>query len=1497
MQCEAVRTNCRPGCVIGISFFHIFYMSVSGSPALGAQRSADQRTAPALAGHTATSITQSEDGAERLLVFGGFDGVSVCNEAYVFSPADKKWFGLRAGTPPAPRAMHAAALLAGTTLVVHGGWGGDDVLRADTCVLNLQQHPAWDAPCSFLSIAPGPSARQGHTMTTGAGDEVLLFGGDVGNNVSGELWSLTTTGAELSWHLVASTGTPPPPRSGHTACALPGGLMLIFGGRAVDGSCLGDLCVFSNATRRWSQPKVVGDVPRPRWATACCALPAGGPHGTRVLLDGGRDADGWVNTQTLIDAVVGPLPMTDERRSGTPRADVELRCHTVRTGGHPLEGTEGFAAVGPSSARSAHSLSGHSVTACGSSAWIVGGSLPDGRLSADTQRVVTKVVRWVCPSAGALGCKFMAGRDGRGKPQLFKELVGPPILASTHTATRCGDHLYVLGGHESPNGLLAQRGGGLLLSVLHVPSLSWKPRYEALHAHAPKIKCGHSAALLPGADGIAVFGGVRSNAPWGAGAETRLSNELHVLKIGKARKSPPPRRRDALSDGATAGDGSVAADDAVGAEGDEDVAGPAAADCPPELSGEPTRWAKAGGAFFTTVAVWPAPRSGHSATCLPAPYGWSQGMQSQGAMLIVGGYSVDEYMPDGPEGALSNEAFLLRPAEESWLKLTPTGSPPTPRALHAAALLTANAGDGEEHAGPLLRVCVFGGWGLQAVEATASARIASARYMADLFLLTFDPAVEGACGWTQLRPSGVAPTPRAGAAAVATTDGGVLIFGGHDDQGAVSTDCLELCALPGKAMRFAESEANGRCETSIALREGQQAMSIPAADVLPSSEAAMGGSMAWLWPDFVGQPPPPAARFSATAVGSHVLVLVPPLTGGDESTLPGYNQEPGTALYMLAADGWTDDELQSKYRRVRQREATISTRRSGGAKAHISFGSASDTDRTPFVVQRAGSSMTASGRKLAKLAADNSGEHSAGSKLGAADKPAAAHPAAVSQPFMSTSARLQPKTRDEVEGPSPFAYAGEVVPPGLAETRETRAREAAAREARVFLLPQAQRAGRVNKKGAVTVRVNPGAIRVPTIAVARVSDEGADSYRAPEFAHADSGASNGGADPTTHELTRPPPFFASAASASPGPGAYSPRTSLVHTGAGSQPHAAWRSGSPRLEPTCASASGGDALAPQDSRQVSGRRGMAPSSAPPRTLASEMPQRPTTAPEDGAAAKKRSGDRSSARSGAERDGNDASEHKQNSWRYWAPDEIRQGIDDEEMQRRRVLVEERKTLQQLRPRSSRSAVVTGKEHSRAQRRFDDLAQPRWKLSARVQRPASHESPRDAVWGYPSARASLHPSTVEQPWPRHAERTALRSPRAAVPRVAEPRQPRSRPATASNSHPPPKPKPHHAEESALAARERALALALAIRVPVTKRSVVMRSASPIWRGGNWSMVDDRNPPPLPAVRPSGAPTPTPPPQQRPPGDTGAQAGCRFAGHLLGVGGAELMLGAGGD
>ena len=228
------------------------------------------------AGHTVVAASIPwRGGTHAMIVFGGYaDGETTC-DAHLFFPLPPsavgplgRWERLDAvavGEPPAPRAMHAAAML-GDTMVVHGGWGGGDVLRGDTCTLHLSgDQPHWEAPSERLVVAPDPPARQGHTLVGADGcADVLLFGGDTGAAVTNELWSLSfLADGALRWERLRSTGRPPRARSGHVACALRlsshAGTthhMLISGGRGGDGACLGDVLVLAWEGRQWSEPKV-----------------------------------------------------------------------------------------------------------------------------------------------------------------------------------------------------------------------------------------------------------------------------------------------------------------------------------------------------------------------------------------------------------------------------------------------------------------------------------------------------------------------------------------------------------------------------------------------------------------------------------------------------------------------------------------------------------------------------------------------------------------------------------------------------------------------------------------------------------------------------------------------------------------------------------------------------------------------------------------------------------------------------------------------------------------------------------------------------------------------------------------------------------------------------------------------------------------------------------------------------------------------------------------
>ena len=686
---------------------------------------------PGRAGHTTVCVRWGSD-TEALLVHGGYDG-SLCNDTWVFllpshqteSPSARisegaTWRRLATtGKTPAARAMHAGCMMTDALFVVFGGWGGNQGLRRDTCVLDVRRRH-WINPVP-LALSAGPSARQGHSLlAVGAGAtaaEVVLFGGDTGDTVSSELWSLMSNSeqqGELCWRQPDASGEAPSARTGHSVCLLPdggAGHMLLCGGQAADAATLGDIHLLSIETMQWSSPQVsrrlartpvltwprarigsscpcpirmsaparpglpqptlvpsrsqvLGDVPRPRWAAASCVLPEAGPHGlARVVLDGGRDDDGWVDEQVVIDI----------RGWRADSSSLVLCCHTI------VPRAEGSLVDIEDTPPPLPSLSGHTLTATSDGAFALGGSLESGALPSIARRVAPRLLRWVRPDPGRAGHEIAAhGPDG--SPKLFDELIGPDLLASTFTATRVGQYLFVLGGHDPAHGLLNRLGGGLRMSVLHLPSLSWH-RPQRTDLTPPKLRCGHSAVrphrpslraflpaiplpfgrrtslrepherrphrsitpaarprpltrsqvLLPHAGGIVVFGGVRSNFIQGAGTRSRLSDELHILQL-----HIPPRHY-APSAPAETPAARAALEVAVEAASSEATATSTTAD-PVEWSGEPSHWVKQGGPFHAKNPGWPKPLAGHSATALPAPYRWMETARpGQGAMLVFGG--------------------------------------------------------------------------------------------------------------------------------------------------------------------------------------------------------------------------------------------------------------------------------------------------------------------------------------------------------------------------------------------------------------------------------------------------------------------------------------------------------------------------------------------------------------------------------------------------------------------------------------------------------------------------------------------------------------------------------------------------------------------------------------------------------------------------------------------------------------------------------------------
>lgn len=211
--------------------------------------------------------------------------------------------------PPAPRAAHSQVLMDGDKMVIFGGNDGAGLYN-DTWQLDLSVSPLqWK---QLLTLGAPPSPRSGHSaVCDSSGKLMVVFGGGEGWGADcfNDLLVLDTTGVAADadgndlvaaggspiWVRPSFTGTPPAPRTGHSAVLL-GSRMFIFGGGNAVRS-LNDLHILDISTMTWSRPSDAGALPTARAGHAVCAA------GEYMLLFGGAKSDGsCYNDLYILDA-------------------------------------------------------------------------------------------------------------------------------------------------------------------------------------------------------------------------------------------------------------------------------------------------------------------------------------------------------------------------------------------------------------------------------------------------------------------------------------------------------------------------------------------------------------------------------------------------------------------------------------------------------------------------------------------------------------------------------------------------------------------------------------------------------------------------------------------------------------------------------------------------------------------------------------------------------------------------------------------------------------------------------------------------------------------------------------------------------------------------------------------------------------------------------------------------------------------------------------------
>lgn len=201
----------------------------------------------------------------RMVVFGG-DAAPLSNETWALTLGEPPLWSLvvPAGTPPAARRGHSAVYDAlRERLLVFGGTDG--VTRyGDVWALSLAGAPAWQ---QLTPAGAGPSPRAEHVAVFDATrDRMVVFGGSTGLALLNDVWTLDLSGTP-TWTQVVPAGGAPASRSGHRAVLDPlRDRLLVYGGSSSAGS-EGDLWALSlDPAPAWTLllPRVPGVGPEPR---------------------------------------------------------------------------------------------------------------------------------------------------------------------------------------------------------------------------------------------------------------------------------------------------------------------------------------------------------------------------------------------------------------------------------------------------------------------------------------------------------------------------------------------------------------------------------------------------------------------------------------------------------------------------------------------------------------------------------------------------------------------------------------------------------------------------------------------------------------------------------------------------------------------------------------------------------------------------------------------------------------------------------------------------------------------------------------------------------------------------------------------------------------------------------------------------------------------------------------------------------------------------------
>jgi hypothetical protein len=242
---------------------------------------------PSMTHHTAVLAS----GGDAMVVFGGMTPAGPSNALHVLNTKSLAWkkprvVGTRA---PIERSSHAAALLGGGAMLVHGGVHTTKAL-SDTWLLDTVRME-WE---EVEATGDVPPARFAHRIVAVSDTRALLFGGcDDASLVFSDLYEFDLTARR--WTRLEMRGECPPPAF-YGAATYHDGHVMVFGGRGAEG-LHGGFYELDVETLEWSHYDFDGAAPAPREGHSGVLV------GNRWWILGGKGSDDLMAYMHALDVI------------------------------------------------------------------------------------------------------------------------------------------------------------------------------------------------------------------------------------------------------------------------------------------------------------------------------------------------------------------------------------------------------------------------------------------------------------------------------------------------------------------------------------------------------------------------------------------------------------------------------------------------------------------------------------------------------------------------------------------------------------------------------------------------------------------------------------------------------------------------------------------------------------------------------------------------------------------------------------------------------------------------------------------------------------------------------------------------------------------------------------------------------------------------------------------------------------------------------------------